>query len=95
MTKFGDKGSTYRGRILYGVTTMDHENPKTAVTDLKFSFPSNPSPNPKEKAYCLKMALYEGIELPEFEKLCVHVTCGPYETTSAVVKNENSRAIWN
>jgi hypothetical protein len=65
MTKFGDKGSHYRGRILYSVMTMDHENPKSGTTDLKFSFPSNPAPSPKEKAYLLKIALYEGIELPD------------------------------
>ena len=62
---------------------------------MKFSFPSHPSPNVKEKAYKLKIALYEGVELPEFEEVCVHVCCGPYEITSRVVKNENSRAVWN
>ena len=39
MTKFGDKGSTYRGRLLYGVTTHDEDNPKSGTKDLKFSFP--------------------------------------------------------
>lgn len=43
----------------------------------------------------LKVALYEGIELPEFDEFSIHVTCGPYETKSKVVKNEHSRAIWN
>ena len=95
MTKFGDKGSHYRGRFLYGVTTHDEENPKSCTNDIKFSFPSHPSPNVKEKAYLLKVALYEGIELPELENLCIHVTCGPYETKSKVVKNINSRAVWN
>ena len=28
MTKFGEKGSTYRGRMFYSVTTHDEENPK-------------------------------------------------------------------
>ena len=41
------------------------------------------------------MALYEGVELPNLEEMCVHVTCGPYESKSKVVKNDNSRAIWN
>lgn len=41
------------------------------------------------------MALYEGVELPEFEEFCVIVTCGPFETRSSMVKNENSRAVWN
>lgn len=95
MTKFGDKGSTYRGRFLYNIGSNDQENPKSLTQDIKFNFPSKPSPNPREKAYLLKVALYEGIELPEFEELSVHVTCGPYETKSHMVRNENSRAIWN
>jgi hypothetical protein len=41
------------------------------------------------------MALYEGIELPEFETVCIHLCCGPYEVKSKVVNNDNSRAIWN
>jgi len=43
----------------------------------------------------LKVALYEGVELPDFDEFCVHITCGPYEVKSKVVKNENSRAVWN
>lgn len=42
MTKYGDKGSHYRGRLLYSATSMDHENPKNGAVDLKFSFPNNP-----------------------------------------------------
>ena len=41
------------------------------------------------------MALYEGIELPEIDKLCVHVACGPYVTKSKLTTNDNSRAVWN
>lgn len=33
--------------------------------------------------------------MPEFEQVCIQVCCGPYEITSKVVKNENSRAVWN
>jgi len=95
MTKFGDKGSTYRGRVLYGVTTHDEEKAKSEVTDLVYSFPSNPAPNPQEKQYMIKVALYEGVELPDVDNACIHVCCGPYETKSKVVKNENSRAIFN
>jgi hypothetical protein len=51
MTAFGEKGSTYRGRFLYAVTTHNEENPKSGTKDLKFSFPSNPSPSVKEKGY--------------------------------------------
>ena len=29
MTKYGEKGSTYRGRFMYSVSTMDEENPKS------------------------------------------------------------------
>jgi len=96
MTKFGDKGSCYRGRLLYSVVTHNEENPKSGTKDLKFTFPSNPTPRVRERSYQIKMALYEGIELPEgFEEVCVHLCCGPYEVRSKVVKNDNSRAIWN
>jgi hypothetical protein len=39
--------------------------------------------------------LYEGIELPDLDEFSIHVACGPYEAKSAVVKNVNSRAVWN
>ncbi len=39
MTKFPDKGSTYRGRVLYGIETHDEEKAKCEVKDLEFSFP--------------------------------------------------------
>jgi len=94
MTKFGEKGSTYRGRFLYSVTTADDENPKSGTKDLTFKFPSHPSPSVREKAYLLKVALYEGVELPDVEEVCVIVTCGPYEKKSKLVKNDNSRAAW-
>ena len=49
------------------------------------------------KAYSLKVALYEGIELPSLEKenVAVIVCCGPYEVCSNFVKCEESRAIWD
>lgn len=95
MTNVGEKGSYYRGRFLYSITTADEDKPKSCTKDLKFSFPSKPSPNPKEKAYLLKIALYEGIELPDLEEVSIHVACGPYEEKSKIVKCENSRAVWN
>ena len=96
MTKFGDKGSTYRGRFLYQVTTHDQEKPKSGTKDLKFTFPSHPSPNVKEKAYLLKVALYEGMELPDTaENYCIIVSCGPWEVCSEMKENNNSRAVWN
>jgi len=95
MTKHGQKGSTYRGRFLYQVTTHDEEKPKSGTKDLVFRFPQNPSPSVPERAYLLKIALYEGVELPEFDNLCIHVACGPFVTKSKVVKNNNSRAVWN
>ncbi len=92
MTKFGDKGSTYRGRLLYSINSHDEEAPKAFTKDLKFSFPSHPSPSVVEKAYRLKIALYEGVELPDFDTFCIHVGVGPYEIKSKVVQNDNSRA---
>lgn len=101
MTKFGDKGSAYRGRVLYSVTTHDDENPKCQTKDLKFNFPANPSPSIPEKTYRLKIALYEGVELPDFDSFSIHVEVGPFQDTlgrrmkSKVVPNDNSRAVWN
>ena len=87
MTKYGDKGSCYRGRFLYGITTHNQDNPKTLTQDIEFKFPRKPSPNAKERTYLLKVALYEGIELPDFDEFAVHIACGPYQSTSKVVKN--------
>lgn len=41
------------------------------------------------------MALYEGVELPDFDEFCIHIAIGPFETKSKVVKNNSSRAVWN
>lgn len=95
MTKYNDKGSTYRGRFLYSIASHDEEKPRSGTKNIKFNFPQNPSPNPKEKAYLLKVALYEGVELPDFEEFSIHVTCGPYETKSTIVKSTHSRAVFN
>lgn len=51
MTKFGDKGAFYRGRMLYSVMSLNDDNPKSGTKDLKFSFPSNPSPNVRERSF--------------------------------------------
>lgn len=95
MTKFGDKGSHYRGRFLYSIQSHPEENPKCGTRDLKFVFPKHPSPSTKTKNYELKVALYETIELPEMAQACIHIACGPYEAKSSVVKIENSRAVFN
>jgi len=87
MTKYGEKGSTYRGRLLYSIETHDDENPKSATTDLTFTFPRNPEPSTPEKTYIIKCALYEGIELPDnFKEYSFHIACGPYEVKSKVKK---------
>jgi hypothetical protein len=44
MTKYGEKGSVYRGRFLYSVSTQDEEKPKNGVKDIHFNFPAYPSP---------------------------------------------------
>jgi hypothetical protein len=96
MTKYSDKGSIYRGRILWQIETYDQEGPKNQVKDLKFSLPFNASPNPKERGYLLRVELYEGIELPDTnDEYSVHITCGPYIVKSKVKKNDNSRTVWN
>jgi len=43
----------------------------------------------------LKIALYEGVELPDREEYSIHICCGPYEVKSKLVKCENSRAVFN
>ena len=59
MTLHGDKGSTYRGRLLQMIETCDSDNPKTKTRDLKYDIQTNPSPNVRVKSYLLKLALYE------------------------------------
>ncbi len=51
MTKFGNKGSHYRGRFLYSVYSGPDENPKSGTRDLHFKFPNDPSPTTKTKSY--------------------------------------------
>jgi C2 domain/FerI (NUC094) domain len=96
MSLYGDKGSTYRGRLLCSVETLDSDNPMTKTVDIpvKDGVLTNTIP---VKAYSLKIALYEGIELPELTKdqVAIVATCGPYEVVSKFVENDNSRAIWN
>jgi hypothetical protein len=65
---------------------------------LKFDLQVNPSPNVVVKGYLLKIALYEGLELPEidkYSKFAIVAACGPYEVCSKFVKNKSSRALWN
>jgi hypothetical protein len=85
MTLNGDKGSHYRGRLLVSINTSDSDNPKTKIRDLKFDVTTNPSPNVKVKSYLLKIALYEGLEIPELKKYSdyqIIASCGPYEVAS-------------
>lgn len=59
---------------------------------------TNPSPNVKVKSYLLKVALYEGVELPTLKKYTefqIVASCGPYEVASKMVKCKDARAIWN
>lgn len=82
MTLHGDKGSTYRGRLLYKVSTKDDENPRTFTKELKFDLAMNPSPAVPVKSYLLKVALYEAVELPElshYHSYSIVASCGPYE----------------
>ena len=59
------KGSHWKGRLLYQISSKDVKEPKSTVTDLKFSFPINPPPNPPHKTYTLRIDLFEGVELPD------------------------------
>mmetsp|Transcript_16057 Transcript_16057/g.15467 ORF Transcript_16057/g.15467 Transcript_16057/m.15467 type:complete len:94 (+) Transcript_16057:375-656(+) len=43
----------------------------------------------------LKVALYEGVELPDRDEYSLHIQCGPYRMNSKLAKCENSRAVWN
>jgi hypothetical protein len=96
MTLQGEKGSTYRGRMLYSIETQNSENPRTIRKDLKFDVRSNPSPNVRVKSYILKLALYEGVELPVTDKeYYIVASCGPYEVISKPAKCVESIAAWN
>ena len=39
MTKFPDRGSTYRGRVLFAIETHNQMDPKSETLDLEFKFP--------------------------------------------------------
>jgi hypothetical protein len=91
MTKYSDKGACYRGRILYAITTHDADKPISGMKEIKFNFPSNPPPNPKENKYLIKIALYEGLMMPEgYDEYSIHVACGPYEVRSKMAEQVSS-----
>ena len=61
MTLYGyDIGSCYRGRVLYSIGSYNERDPRTAITDLKFSFPDNPEPTSPERTYIFRADIYEG-----------------------------------
>jgi hypothetical protein len=66
---------------LYSLSTEDSENPKTKTRELKYDIRANkPSPNVKVKSYMLKVALYQGVELPSKSQFYyIIASCGPYE----------------
>jgi hypothetical protein len=82
---------------LYSLSTEDSENPKTKTRELKYDIRANkPSPNVKVKSYMLKVALYQGVELPSKSQFYyIIASCGPYEVYSQKVECINSRATWN
>ena len=55
-----DIGSHYRGRLLYSIGSYNDKDPRTKITDLKFSFPDNPAPQSPQRTYLLRVDLYEG-----------------------------------
>lgn len=58
-----DIGSHYKGRLLYSIGSYNEREPRTKVTDLKFSFPDNPAPHSQERTYILRIDVYEGKQL--------------------------------
>lgn len=90
-----EKGSTYRGRLLYTVETKDSDNPLTGTRELH-SVHNVTDETVRVKLYLLKVALYEGVELPElFKNYAVVASCGPYEVASTFAQCKNSKASWN
>ena len=73
-----DLGSHYRGRLLYAVSSMDNTNPKSSVEHLKFGFPANPEPVAEEKAYILRLSIYEAVMLPQRDQAYLEFQMGPY-----------------
>lgn len=95
MTLFGqDLGSTYRGRIFYGLTSYNYGDPKSETKDLNFKFPLDPIPQSPQRTYLLRVDILEGHELPDKERAIVHVAIGPYMIKTAPVKIEGGRALW-
>jgi hypothetical protein len=65
MTLEGDKGSTYRGRLLCSISSTDKANPKSLTNDIPVDILSNTGPNLRVKTYRLVLAIYDGIDLPD------------------------------
>lgn len=79
MLEYGyELGSHYRGRLLYSVESHDEPNPKSSVESLKFEFPKNPEPVAEEKAYILRLAIYQAVMLPQRDRAIFQFQFGPY-----------------
>ena len=79
MTLYGQKlGSHYRGRVMYGGTSMFGNEPFTKCIPIEFQFPMNPIPQIGQKSYTLRVDLLEANELPIRAKGIFHMSMGPY-----------------
>ena len=96
MTLYGDKlGSTYRGRILYSLTSFFVLEPKTETKSLNFKFPYEPMPSSPQRSYLLRVDAIEANELPQRGQAIVHVAIGPYLIKSKPTSISDGRALWN
>lgn len=55
-----EKGSHWRGRVLYKISSKNEKEPKALVENLDFKFPQNPPPNPPHKTYTVRIDIFEG-----------------------------------
>ena len=95
MTKYGKKGSTYRGRICCSMQTMDLDifKDKKQFVDMKTrKVPLKPPPTIN---YTLRCDVFEGHQLPKRNHLRVHILCGVHELMSKSVEMESNFLEWN
>jgi hypothetical protein len=74
-----EKGSHFRGRLLYKASCCPANSPKTKSVPLRFEFPYNPAPVVPTKMYSLLIDFIEGFEVPLISKMySAHAMIGTY-----------------
>ena len=96
MTKYGKRGSTFRGRICYCIHSVDEEGFQEQKKSLNLKTRKDTLSPPELLKYHLYCDLFEGHELPIRDYLYVQVTCGVHKCHSKAgdMKKNSSFATW-